>query len=96
MFLTDAQTDQRFVDMLRRLAWDVRTVHEEGMSNEKLDYLVAARARCKRIRGLDVDDDPREQRQRYNHDLFASCHHSSDYSYRLWHSFRAYQTYSLH
>lgn len=38
MFLTDAQTDQRFVDMLRRLAWDVRTVHEEGMSNEKLDY----------------------------------------------------------
>jgi hypothetical protein len=43
--LTDAQTSSIFVDMLRGLGWDVETVHQHGLSNEKHDERLVAFAR---------------------------------------------------
>jgi hypothetical protein len=42
--LTDAQTSVIFVNMLRALGWDVQTVHEHGLGNEKHDERLVAYA----------------------------------------------------
>ena len=38
-FYTDAQASRVFVDILRQLGWDVRTVYDQGTAREKQDYL---------------------------------------------------------
>lgn len=45
-FLTDTQTPQPLVEMLRALGWDVRTVYEEGTEEEQDDvnHLIKARS----------------------------------------------------
>ena len=44
-FLTDAQTPKPFSDNLVKLGWDVRTVQEEGVSEEKTDAVLVGHAR---------------------------------------------------
>ncbi|MCH7577096.1 MAG: DUF5615 family PIN-like protein [Chloroflexi bacterium] len=44
-FLTDTQTSALFVKMLRDLGWDVETVYEHGIAQEKDDGVLVAFAR---------------------------------------------------
>ncbi|TAK21771.1 MAG: hypothetical protein EPO26_13420 [Chloroflexota bacterium] len=43
--LSDAQTSQPLVDMLLLLKWDVETVHQHQLSDEKDDWKIVAYAR---------------------------------------------------
>jgi hypothetical protein len=45
-FLTDSQTLAPFSDDLVSIGWDVRTVYEEGVSEEKLDAVLVGYARA--------------------------------------------------
>ena len=44
IFLTDSQTNQRFVEILQKLEWDVRTAYEESLAGKAKDYLLVIRA----------------------------------------------------
>ena len=41
-FLTDAQANLEFVEMLRKLEWDVDTVYDHDLGNEKSDARLIA------------------------------------------------------
>lgn len=43
-FLTDTQTNQRLVEALRKLDWDVRTAYDEQLGGKIKDYLILRRA----------------------------------------------------
>lgn len=55
-FFTDAQVPQPFVVLLRALGWDVRTVYEEGTSEEKEDFqhLITAREQGRTFVTFDI------------------------------------------
>lgn len=43
--LTDANTSQRFVEILRKLGWDIQTAYEAGLAGKNVDvpYIIHAR-----------------------------------------------------
>ncbi len=43
-FLTDTQTNQRFVELLRKLEFDVRTAYDEDLAGKVEDYRLVRRA----------------------------------------------------